>query len=63
MPRTPARFRQHDVERALRAMLATGVRGRVEIDRDGRIIVVMVEPAETADTGGPSRTSGSDIIL
>jgi hypothetical protein len=40
-----ATFRQTDVTRALRATVAAGVEvRRVEIDRDGRIILVMVEP-------------------
>jgi hypothetical protein len=41
-----ATFRQLDITRALRAADAAGreVR-RVEIDRDGKIVLVMVEPA------------------
>ena len=42
----PAAFRQADVARALRAARAAGVQiARVEIDRDGKIVVVVGEPA------------------
>lgn len=48
MSRTPSTFKQADVTRALRGADAAGrlVR-RVEIDRDGKIVLVMVdgEPA------------------
>jgi hypothetical protein len=58
-----ARFRQRDVERALRAMLAAGVRGRVEIATDGRIIIVPVtDPTET-DGPEPESTGPKDIVL
>ena len=44
MSRTAATFRQHDVTRALRAAGAAGCEvRRVEIDRDGKIVLVMIE--------------------
>jgi hypothetical protein len=46
MSRTAATFRQHDVTRALRAAGAAGCEvRRVEIDRDGKIVLVMIEAA------------------
>ena len=44
MARTPSAFRQQDVTRAIRAADAAGcpVR-RVEIDRDGKIVLVIVD--------------------
>jgi hypothetical protein len=50
MSRAAATFRQHDVTRALRAAGAAGCEvRRVEIDRDGKIVLVMIEAA-TAET-------------
>jgi hypothetical protein len=41
MARAPATFRQGDVTRAIRAAVAAGVDiARVEIARDGRIVIV-----------------------
>jgi hypothetical protein len=43
----PCTFKQHDVTRALRAADAAGRKvHRVEIDRDGKIVLVMVEPPD-----------------
>jgi hypothetical protein len=40
MPRQPAAFRQSDLQRALRAAKAAGLEvERVEIDRDGKIVL------------------------
>jgi hypothetical protein len=42
--RAPAIFRQQDVTRAFRAAKAAGVRvARVEIDRDGKIVIVTAD--------------------
>ena len=47
--RRPCLFKERDVKRAGRAVLAMGLQiGRVEIDKNGTIIVV---PAETKETG------------
>jgi hypothetical protein len=41
MPRGPLTFRQQDVTRAVKAVVAAGVAiARVEVDRAGRIVVV-----------------------
>jgi hypothetical protein len=46
MARGPCTFRQQDVTRAVRAVAAAGVEiYRVEIGRDGRIVVVTQKPA------------------
>jgi hypothetical protein len=45
--RGPARFKQRDVTRAIKAMLAAGVQGRVEIETSGKIVVVMGKTDET----------------
>ncbi len=47
MARGPCTFRQHDVTRALRATVAAGIEvQRIEIDKDGKIIVVTGKPKE-----------------
>jgi hypothetical protein len=41
MPRAPSTFRQQDVTKAVKAVAAAGVHiARVEIDRDGRIVII-----------------------
>ena len=47
MARGPCTFRQHDVTRALRATVAAGIEvQRIEIDKDGKIVVVTGKPKE-----------------
>jgi hypothetical protein len=60
MSRAPSAFRQQDVTRALRAADAAGrpVR-RVEIDRDGKIVLVMIEPPDAE----PKPAGSDDIVL
>jgi len=41
MPRAPCTFRQRDLARAIRAIASAGVEGRVEIGRDGKMVVVI----------------------
>jgi hypothetical protein len=64
MPRGPRTFRQQDVTRALRASVAAGVEvRRVEIDREGKIVLVfgsatgsqVTEPAAPLDSWRASR--------
>ena len=44
MARAPSTFRQQDVTRAVKAVTAAGVDiARVEIARDGRIVIVTAE--------------------
>jgi hypothetical protein len=55
MARAPSIFRQQDVTRAFRAAKAAGVRvARVEIDRDGKIVIV------TADVELDERREGNE---
>ena len=49
MSRAPSTFRQQDVTKAVKAVAAAGVHiARVEIDRDGRIVII-------ASNGEPDR--------
>jgi hypothetical protein len=59
MSRTAATFRQNDVTRALRAAGAAGreVR-RVEIDRDGKIVLVLIEQQNVEP-----KSDGSEVVL
>ena len=47
MSRAPSTFRQRDVTAAVKAVVAAGVEvRRVEVDKDGKIIVVIGKPQE-----------------
>jgi hypothetical protein len=60
MARTPSTFRQNDVTRAVKAVLAAGVGvARVEIDPSGKIVLVMMEPSESE----PQPTNWPEIVL
>jgi hypothetical protein len=49
MARAPSIFRQQDVTRAFRAAQAAGVKvARVEIDRDGKIVIVTASEAQNS---------------
>jgi hypothetical protein len=53
MARGPCTFRQQDVTRLLRAAEAAGVEiARIEIDRDGKIIVVTGKPEAAPNEKG-----------
>jgi hypothetical protein len=50
MARAPSIFRQSDITRAIRGALAAGVENvRVEIAKDGRLVVIIttIAPAQT----------------
>lgn len=49
MSRGPCRFTQRDVTKAVKAVVAAGVPvAKVEVDKDGKIVVVTGEPSNTA---------------
>jgi hypothetical protein len=61
MSRAAATVRQQDVTRALRAAGAAGCEvRRVEIDRDGKIVLILIEPAEAETTAA---TDPRKIVL
>jgi hypothetical protein len=61
MARGPSTFRQRDLTRALRAVGAAGREVlRVEIDRNGRILLVMSDPEPT---DADSKQSDSNPIV
>jgi hypothetical protein len=50
MSRAPAKFRQADVTRAMRGAIKAGLSvSRVEIDRDGKIVVICSDYAQTIE--------------
>jgi hypothetical protein len=54
-----ATFRQNDITRALRAVGAAGCEvRRIEINRDGKIVLVLTEPADPE-----SKADISEIVL
>lgn len=56
MSRGAQTFRQTDVKRAVKALVAAGLTvARVEIDRDGKIVVVAGRLTETTVEGTPER--------
>jgi hypothetical protein len=51
MSRRPATFRESDIRRVLRAARAEHVRVRIEIERDGRIVITTGKEATGAEPG------------
>jgi hypothetical protein len=50
MPRRPSKFKRTDVTRAAKAVLAAGREiARVEIEMDGKIVVVPGQPMEATN--------------
>ena len=61
MSRGPLPFRQTDVARAIKGAVAAGLTvQRVEVDKAGRIIVVVGSPAETVPLTTPRNDFGDD---
>ncbi len=62
MSRSPSAFRQRDVEAALRAARAVGLEvTRVEVDRDGKIVVVAAgKQTQSAEMKSPEEEPVSE---
>lgn len=59
MSRAPATFRQSDVAKALKAAKQAGARvARFEIDRDGKIVVLL---GNVAEAGLPAASNENDF--
>lgn len=53
MARRPCTFKQQDATRAARAVIAAGLKvQRIEIDRDGKIVVVVSAPVAPTGNAG-----------
>jgi hypothetical protein len=60
--RRPSTFKKSDVTRATRAVLAAGLEvARVEVGRDGAIVVVPSRPPESPREGGEERNEWDGI--
>jgi hypothetical protein len=61
MARGPLTFRKQDVMRALRATVAAGIEvQRIEIDRDGKIVVVAGKVSESPRDSESERNEWDD---
>lgn len=58
MPRTPAKFTQADVARALRAIEQTGVKMEVVLELDGRIRII---PRGDTPTPAPAHKQSDEF--
>lgn len=64
MARTALTFKQQDVTRAVRGTIAAGIDvWRVEIDRDGKIVLVTADSSSEPKTDPEPTPSGSDPII
>jgi hypothetical protein len=59
MARTRCTFTQEAVTRAIRAAIAAGVQVRVEIERDGKIVLIPIGEPPTE----PAIVPAKDIVL
>jgi hypothetical protein len=58
--RSPSAFKKSDLTRAMKAVQAAGLDiARVEIAKDGAIIVVPGKPEQVAGEGGEERSDGN----
>ena len=56
MPRGPCAFKQSDITKAVRAVVAAGIEvARVEVDKAGKIIVVVGDAEQTAPASNGER--------
>ena len=56
MSRRPSTFRQRDVAAAIRGAIAAGCTvARVEVDKDGRIVVIMIDKEQS-----PEKAAGAN---
>ena len=62
MSRGQQTFKQNDLTKALKAMVKAGIVGRVEIDKDGRIVIVPARPEDAAN-GEKSEKNEWDGVL
>jgi hypothetical protein len=62
MARGCCTFKQSDVTKAVRAVVAAGVHvARVEVDKDGRIVVVALKPPEAPREGSSEHNEWDDV--
>jgi hypothetical protein len=63
MSRGQQTFKQSDVTKALKATVKAGIAvGRVEIDRDGRIVIVPARPEDVANGEKPGKNEWDGVL-
>lgn len=66
MARSNCTFRKRDVTAAVKAVVAAGVQvARVEVGRDGRIVVISAQAADTYEIADTHAIGGNewDVVL
>lgn len=62
VPRRPCNFRQSELTRALKGVRAAGIEiHRIEIDRDGKIIVLLGTPTAASDENAAERSEWEEF--
>jgi hypothetical protein len=63
MSRCQQKFKQSDVTKALKATVKAGIAvGRVEIDKDGRIVIVTARPEDAANEEKPGKNEWDGVL-
>ena len=63
MSRGQQTFKQSDVTKALKATVKAGIAvGRVEIDKDGKIIIVTARPEDAANGEKPGKNEWDGVL-
>jgi hypothetical protein len=63
MSRRPCTFKQRDVTRAVKAIVAAGVQiERVEVSKDGKIVIVTAKPSESIVEDCPDYLNEWDAV-
>ena len=63
MSRCLQKFKQSDVTKALKAFVKAGIAvGRVEIDKDGKIVIVTGQPEDAANREKPEKNEWNGVL-
>ena len=63
MSRGQQTFKQRDVTKALKATVKAGIAvGRVEIDKDGKIVIVPARPEDAANGEKPGKNEWDGVL-
>jgi DNA-binding MarR family transcriptional regulator len=62
MSRGQQTFKQSDVTKALKAMVKAGIVGRIEIDKDGKIVIVPARPEDAANGEKPGKNEWDRVL-
>ena len=63
MSRSQQTFKQRDVTKALKATVKAGIAvGRVEIDKDGKIVIVTARREDAANTEKPGKNEWDGVL-